>query len=627
MAAHGTDPTIRQTLGAHLGAPLAGAVARFEAFLGRKLNVLEWTGHPVLEGLSTSFRPRRSLTAVTLATHLKREGLRWRAIDPGPRELSYWRRTLKRFRARPPTVVALSTTFVMSPPWVRTLCGLVRRMFPTSRLVVGGPFYLTSAREFLGLDADVFCLGEGEHRLPQIVKALLDGDGRTGIAQIPGLYHRLDGPLEHTGPVEPLDLDALEPVDWTVAERIEPAVDFASEPGVYAVETQRGCGFRCEFCTYRTLTCHVTMSPAKAVAALGQTGVMPPGHVFLPDATATSPRERWAEILSRIVDSGGPPHPLVAFARVSDLSEATAQRMARGGFRGVIVGQESGDQGLLNAMRKGTKVEQVPAAVASLGRAGLGAQFCFIHGFPGETAESVAATRGMIEGLNRGFEAEPVVSTYNLTPFSLFDFAHVSQTGRPGGVRHFMGYEDAPFSPQRVAEEMLRTLVAASRVPYAPLCSFLFNGLVDFLFNVPRPRQTELFRWLKAFERGTAVLLEEDLEGTRPDRAELARLRGEVLALAPAGGPIRRTFSRLGSWQRARATRAIRAEWAAEKQSGPGPMTRSYAAFRALRDLGRLADARTAWRTGTYPEMGVAPPSESERIDQLAEAMLQNAVH
>ncbi len=55
-------------------------------------------------------------------------------------------------------------------------------------------------------------------------------------------------------------------------------------------------------------------------------------------------------------------------------------------------------------------------------------------------------------------------------------------------------------------------------------------------------------------------------------------------------------------------------------------MTRGCAAFRAFRDLGRLGDARVAWKTGTYPEIGLAAVGDAERIEELSNEMLRQAL-
>ena len=617
MAAKGLDPAVRQTLGARLVMPLSAAVCEFEQFLGQSLNVLEWTGHPLFGGGLTSFRAGRSLTAVTLATHLQRHGLRWAAIDPGVQELRYWRRQFEQARRRPPRIVAVSTTFTMTAPWLRGLCGLLRRILPQSRIVVGGWYYQTDVRQFLSLDADAFCIGEGERRLPQIVAAVRDG---RPLDDIPGLYLRTgDGGLHWTGRPAPLVLDDLEPPDWSLAARIEPSADLARTPTCYGLETQRGCGFKCEFCTFRTLAAHEMMSAERAADAIARIGELPPGCVVLADATATAPHARWREIMRRLADRGGSRQPLVVFARVSDVDDQSAELMWRAGVRGLLVGQESGDQQLLDAMHKGIRVEQVPRAVAAMAKWGLGAYIFFIHGFPGEDDRSLANTRAMIIGLNDACPDRPAVWSYNIGPFFAFDFAPASRAVRQEHAHHYLGYEAAHFAPGRVAEELLRTLAAASRVPHAPVCGFLFNTQADMLFNIADPqRRMTVFRWLKAYQRGVAVFLEREMDGTPPDLAELRRLRTAVQELCPPPGRLAAARTRFALRGRIKNVRRVAREWEHEAERGPGPITRSYAAWRAWRDFGRLRDALGGWRCGTLPDLTAPPTPPPAELDRLA---------
>src|SRR6185369_15602156 len=118
---------------------------------------------------------------------LSRAGLEWKVWDPGGAPLSVWRRIIDDLRSRQPRVVGISSTFVVDGYWLATLCALVRRALPKSRLVVGGYFYAENADEFLAMDADVLCVGEGERRIVQIVEAIRDG---TRLDAIPGLYLR-----------------------------------------------------------------------------------------------------------------------------------------------------------------------------------------------------------------------------------------------------------------------------------------------------------------------------------------------------------------------------------------------------------------------------------------------------
>jgi radical SAM superfamily enzyme YgiQ (UPF0313 family) len=441
------DPHMRSSYLSHVAVPLERANVELEDYVGVDLDYWKPARRPVISGRELEFPRIRSLTAVVLASALEHAGLSWRALDPGHQELDWWRGELLKKRSLRPKTIAVSTTFVLTYPWLSAFFALVRRIFPDATVIAGGAFYATNAKNFLSLNADVFCVGEGEIRFPEIVRTLCAGGSLEGI---PGLYLvGKGGDLHHTGHAEPISLRARPPVDWSLAERIEPAVRTEDELLEVGVETQRGCVFKCEFCTYRTLIEPSGLSPQEAADAILAAGARAGNatiNIF--DATATFPHARWIAILQELIARGGSPHPIWAFARVADLNETTASLMAAAGVRHVYVGQESGDQRILDAMKKGTKVGQVRTAVEALSRHGIIATFSFIHGFPTETDESIAATRRMIETLNDGVETPPVL-TYQMNPFTVPDLSAVAARDEFSGAGNFFDYQKCEFTAER----------------------------------------------------------------------------------------------------------------------------------------------------------------------------------
>lgn len=582
--------------------------------------VVELLGLPEEEARPAT---HRSLTSVVLSTSLERAGLSWRVLDPGSLSLSGWRAWLEGLRETPPAVVAISSTFIVDGFWLATLCELVRRILPGSRIAVGGYYYATDTQKFLSVDADVLCVGEGERRIVQIVEALRDG---RGLTEIPGLYFREGGHLRYTGNAEPLSLDELPLPDWSLAGRIEPPVDLALGETQICVETQRGCIFKCEYCTFRTLAAPVQASVERAVRAI--VDVPGRGTLYVVDATATSPRDRWKRVLERLVEEGGSALPIEVFARVSDLDDEVCALMARAGVRGVRIGQESGDQRLLNAMRKGTRVDQVRPALAALARHGIRAFLSFIYGFPGETEESMTATRRLVTALNDGHEAAPVVQGVALNVFDSQSFSEVRQREALYGVDHRYGYGHLQVTPQRAAEVALETYLELSRIPHAPATAFEVGGFLWSLAGhgtgLRDPRG--FFRWTKTVDRAIALFAEKDVSGARPGALELDRLRREILAGIPE------PRGRLGTLRRARMMARHRATWLLLEEwtrggKGTGPLTRLALAREAGLATGRLRDAYGALRTGKYPELGVAriaslkeDRAEAARLVQLGRA-------
>jgi hypothetical protein len=342
-------------------------------------------------------------------------------------------------------------------------------------------------------------------------------------------------------------------------------------------------------------------------------------------------------MMEMLAERGGAPGPMWAFARVSDINDPRAALMARAGVRALFIGQESGDQRLLQAMKKGTHVSQVAPAIDALGRYGLSAIFGFMHGFPGETPESIAATRRMLCTLNAGHAEKPVALIYLLYPFLYMELASVSLREGWQDVDHFLGYDRAAMTPQAVVEEVLKTVLELSRVPHAPVFAYLlqFGPPTSGITLCASPRRYEMHRWMKAVERGVALFVERDLEGRPLRDLELRQVRDEVLARYPSQNGWRCHWEKTKARCRALIANRLRREWIHERAGHPGWLTRLLTALSAYGDLGDLSSARRAWGTTTYETIdrtkgrrptAAMPPADPHAVDRLADELVAQAL-
>jgi anaerobic magnesium-protoporphyrin IX monomethyl ester cyclase len=74
----------------------------------------------------------------------------------------------------------------------------------------------------------------------------------------------------------------------------------------------------------------------------------------------------------------------------------TVQALRRAGAQTVWVGAESGSQAILDAMDKGTRVEQAREATQRLHAAGIGVGLFLQFGYPGETKSDIEATLQLV---------------------------------------------------------------------------------------------------------------------------------------------------------------------------------------------------------------------------------------
>lgn len=595
---------LRQSLGP-LSLRMLAASYELETFIGRDL------------GFDASVYPptalsSRSLTAVTLATHLDKAGLIWAVVDPGERSLDYWRSELIRQQRRRPSTIAVSTTYFMSSEWLNLLLEMCREISPQATIIVGGYMYGTASEEFLSLKADIICVGEGEERLPILVQACINGQN---VEVISGIYFRENnGSLKYTGDPKPLNLSSLNSPDWTLSREMVPAVDPEEFPLSIGVETQRGCLFKCQFCTFRTLASPSALNVTESVDAIFSTARYSKGsQIVLADPTATFPRPRWRDIMTLLAERGGAPHPMFAYARVNDLDGETVDVMTRANVRNLFIGQESGDPSVLAAMRKGTNLEHVRKCIAALYGSPIDVTMGFIHGYPGETPTTMQATRALICSLNEHFQQRPVVARYTLTPFTLQDLATVSYDER-------LIHKHVPA--KLAVEEILATFIASSRIDHAPLMFGVGpTSFVEPFSSVQERDRYKLFKWYKAVQRGVAIFLEKDVDGKMPNDRELRSIREEINR--PMTSPSRQERSikrRISRRFKTSVLRSLSRELSNEEKKGAGLLTRCILArvdYSAHRNVSR--SARCAWSVGRGSQ-------SDEHVVELASSLVSSAM-
>jgi radical SAM superfamily enzyme YgiQ (UPF0313 family) len=157
----------------------------------------------------------------------------------------------------------------------------------------------------------------------------------------------------------------------------------------------RGCPYRCTYCLWpQTVTGHQYRRRSEADVAEEFEFVareLPQvNDIFIEDDTLTVDEERCRALSEELIRRGNR-LPFTANSR-ANVSFETLSWLKRAGLRLLCVGFESGDQTVLNAMRKGIKVDGFYRFREDARRAGVLVHGCFMAGGPGETRESLART-------------------------------------------------------------------------------------------------------------------------------------------------------------------------------------------------------------------------------------------
>jgi anaerobic magnesium-protoporphyrin IX monomethyl ester cyclase len=108
-------------------------------------------------------------------------------------------------------------------------------------------------------------------------------------------------------------------------------------------------------------------------------------------------KPRWLNRFADLVEEEQSKIPFKSLHRVDLLLRGdTIDALRRAGAQSVWVGAESGSQKILDAMDKGTRVEQIHEAARRLHAAGIQVGFFLQFGYPGETREDIEQTLQMV---------------------------------------------------------------------------------------------------------------------------------------------------------------------------------------------------------------------------------------
>jgi len=217
------------------------------------------------------------------------------------------------------------------------------------------------------------------------------------IEHVAGVCWRApDGTLVRNAPQPPIhDLDSFPFVTDVYARNLTIEsyyIGYLQHPYV-SLYTGRGCRSRCTFCLWpQTIAGHTyrTRSVEHVVAEMAHAKELFPQvkEFFFDDDTFTDDRPR-AEAIARGLGKVGITWSCNAKANVP---RETLRTMKENGLRLLLVGFESGNQEILNAIKKGIKLDRAREFARDCRDLGILIHGTFIIGLPGETQATIERT-------------------------------------------------------------------------------------------------------------------------------------------------------------------------------------------------------------------------------------------
>jgi anaerobic magnesium-protoporphyrin IX monomethyl ester cyclase len=257
-------------------------------------------------------------------------------------------------------------------------------------------------REYLEEGADIVILGEAEQTLLELVGHI--NAGNTNYDQILGITFIKDGKIERT-PGRPVmkDLDVLPLPAWDLIN-MQPYRDtWLKSSGYFSLNmsTTRGCPFKCNWCAkpiygsrYNSRSPEHVMEELKLLI-----NEYKADHIWFSD-DIFGLKPGWVPELAKLITNENLKFRFKIQSRADLLlQDDQIAALAASGCENVWIGAESGSQKVLDAMDKGTTVEQIGLSTKLMKKHGIKPSFFIQFGYSGETKEDIALTIAMINKL------------------------------------------------------------------------------------------------------------------------------------------------------------------------------------------------------------------------------------
>ncbi len=257
------------------------------------------------------------------------------------------------------------------------------------------------AEEYLRHGAHFIVSGEAEVTIAELVDFLAGKSPGTSLNQIDGLIYRDDHGIARTHKRRVLeDLDILPFPAWDLVDIDTYRSLWKKHHGYFSVNivTTRGCPYHCNWCAKPIYgQVYHARSPENVVEEMKFLySTVRSDHIwFADDIFGLKPG--WIARFDELVERKGMRVPFKCLSRVDLLlQENTIRHLRHAGCKTVWVGAESGSQKVLDAMEKGTSVDQIYRTTRALRSAGIRVGFFLQFGYPGETREDIDKTISMV---------------------------------------------------------------------------------------------------------------------------------------------------------------------------------------------------------------------------------------
>lgn len=268
-----------------------------------------------------------------------------------------------------------------------------------ARVLVSSSDSTDRSEIYLDAGADAIIVGEAEDTLLEAVEAF--SIETPEIQDIDGLRYYAEGSIHNNRPRKnETDLDKFPLPAWDLIDIEAYRARWMKSTGYFSINqvTTRGCPFKCNWCAKPIYgNRYNSRSPENVVEELVYLrDAYGFDHVwFCDDIFGLKPG--WVKRFSDLVQEHKLSFKFNIQSRADLLvKENTVAELVAAGASEVWIGAESGSQKVLDAMDKGTSIEQIEQSTELMKKAGIKPCFFLQFGYPGEEQDDIKATLDMV---------------------------------------------------------------------------------------------------------------------------------------------------------------------------------------------------------------------------------------
>lgn len=358
-----------------------------------------------------------------LAAVLEKERIAVSVLDAAIEELSI-DATFERVEALSPKIVGLS---VCTPDYriIDKFAYLLKHRFPQLIIVMGGPHATLDPEGVLSFPhIDYVIRGEGEYSFLEFCRAILGGQLQD-LRNIAGLSYKENGAVVHN-PDRPR-IDNLDELPLP-ARHMVPLMKYRNygrvrkRKPVGVMISSRGCPMQCIFCAHEIFGRKYRFMSARRIVEeirfLQETyGVK---EILFREDNFTANRQRVLEFCDILIKEKMDV-TWMCLADANSITEDMALKMKEAGCWHIGVGVESGNQEIINILKKNIKLERVEHVFRFLHKAGIKTLAFFMIGNYADTKETIEDTIRFATKLDTDFAIFTVTTPFPKT--ELFDLA------------------------------------------------------------------------------------------------------------------------------------------------------------------------------------------------------------